>query len=151
MSLFVGAARPTTILTGNEWRLEPIFWSNEIREGSLGYYSPWWPRPGFIGDLAVDVGLIEATWFELPEITRGTNTRYGIAGVTRDVYGSALGGVLVKLFLLSTDVKVDQIVSDPLGNFLVSTPFYPDDHYLVEYKAGSPDVFGSSVNTLIGA
>ena len=93
------------------------------------------------------------TW-ETPELIEpkggGSNSRFGVQGVTRDVWNAPLGGVLVKLFRTSDDLKVDQIVSDPDGNYLVSTPYYPDAHYIVEYKVGSPDVFGTSVNTLIG-
>ena len=41
------------------------------------------------------------------------------------------------------------VVSDPLGNFLVTTPYYPDQHYLVFYLTGSPDIFATTQNTLI--
>lgn len=110
--------------------------------------SPWWPgNCGQIGQMGVDVP-IEAVWFEQPERPSGGSSRLGVLGVTRDQYGSPLGGVTVKLFRTLDDTKQDQIVSDPLGNFLLTSPF-SDDHYLVFYKTGAPDVTGSSVNTII--
>jgi hypothetical protein len=118
----------------------------------MGYETPWWPGAGRL-DTPDDACLQDIYW-ATPEMFEpkggGTNSRFGVQGVTRDEYGSPLGGVLVKLFRTSDDQKIDQIVSDSFGNYLVSTPYYPDAHYLVQYKTGTPDRFGSSVNTLIG-
>jgi hypothetical protein len=115
------------------------------------FSSPWWPGSGFLGDRAADVAVADPNmkWFEASDMTRGRNSRFGLVGVTRDVYGSPLGGVTLKLFRTATDEVVSAVVSDPAGNYVLSTPFYPDAHYVVSYKAGSPDVFGSSINTLI--
>lgn len=85
------------------------------------------------------------------DLTGGAMYRFAISGVTRDVNGSPLGGVTVKMFRTSTDEMVGSVVSDPLGNYFVTSPYYPDTHYIVMYKAGFPDVFGTTVNTLIGA
>lgn len=116
-----------------------------------GYITPWWPRgQGLIGDYATDVGLLNAVSYGFPETTRGTSSRYGFVGVTRDAYGSPLAGVTVKCFKTSDDSLLSQVVSDENGAFTVTTPYYPDTHYLVCYKAGSPDVEGTTVNTLIG-
>ena len=99
-----------------------------------------------------DVPLVRETgWWELPDITGGATYRFGVSGVTRDVYGSPLGGVTVKLYRSSTDEMVGSVVSDPSGNYFVTSPYYPDTHYLVMYKTGTPDVFGTSANTLVGA
>lgn len=119
----------------------------------MGFENPWWPGGGNLN--AGGNEMLTVAWYAPSEIVEpangGTNSRFGIQGVTRDVWNAPLGGVTVKLFRTSDDLKIDQIVSDPLGNYLVSTPYYPDAHYIVMYKAGSPDVFGASVNTLIGA
>lgn len=108
---------------------------------------------GFVGAQGTDfgVGLLQAVWCEEPEFMAGTNSRFAIYGGTVDQYGSPLGGVTVKLFRTSDDCKLDQVVSGPTGCYLVSTPYYPDYHYIVEYKAGSPDVFGTSPNNLIAS
>ena len=127
-----------------------------VREGERGktFASPWWPGSGFIGDRGADVAVIDSTmkWFEQPEITKGMNSRFGIAGTTRDQYGSAIVSCTVKLFRTSDDSLVSQIVSDATtGAYLLSTQYYPDTHYVVAYKAGSPDIAGATVNTLIGS
>jgi hypothetical protein len=123
----------------------------------MGYETPWWPGGSRV-DTPDDACLAAINW-STPEQFEpkggGTNSRFGISGVTRDVSGTPLGGVTVKLFRttgdLYKDVKIDETISDPFGNYTVSTPFYPDPHYLVMYKVATPDVFGSSANTLIGA
>lgn len=75
---------------------------------------------------------------------------YAIAGVSRDSAGVALAGVTVKLFRTADDSLVSQTTSDANGAYkLPASPLFA--HYLVEYKAGTPDVAGSSVNTLVGS
>jgi hypothetical protein len=118
------------------------------------YSSLWWPGSGFIGDRGIDVAVMDSAikWWDYPEITKGANSRYGIAGVTRDAYGSAIVSCLVKLFKTSNDSLVSQIVSDANnGSYLLSTPYYPDTHYIVAFKSGSPDVAGTTLNTLVGS
>lgn len=123
-----------------------------IHVGELGdQRSPWWPGGhGFVGDRAVDVGVERGVWFAQPDISRGAAMRYGFIGVTRDAYGAPLGGVTVKLYRTSTDEMVSTAVSDPLGNYAVTSGYYPDGHYVVMYKSGTPDVFATTANTLIG-
>jgi len=69
-----------------------------------------------------------------------------IVGVSRDSTGAALGSCTIKVFRTADDVLVASTVSDGSGNWTA----YPDQegpYYFVEYKAGSPDVFGTSPNT----
>lgn len=70
-----------------------------------------------------------------------------MSGVSRDCAGAALGSVRVMLFTTPDNRYVQETTSDGSGNWsmdiFVSGPFY-----LVEYKAGSPDQAGTSVNTL---
>lgn len=117
-----------------------------------GMNSGYWPGNG---GLQTDAGglygdIQSSVWWELPEKISGQSSRFGILGVTRDVYGSPLPGVTLKLFRSSDDTKVDQQTSLIDGTYLLTTPFYPDAHYVVAYKTGSPDVEGTTVNTLIG-
>jgi hypothetical protein len=123
-------------------------------EGS--YRSPWWP-----GAYALNSGdpdgttnpgplLVEQMWSRTDTNT-GAGSRYGVVGVTRNAFGTALAGCIVKLYRTSTDEVVSSIVSDAGGNYVVTTPYYPDQHYIVIYKAGFPDVYGTTINTLIGA
>jgi len=112
----------------------------------------WWPRGGgFLGDSAVDFGLLEATWWGDIDQAAGASSRFGFTGVTRDALGSAVGTVTVKLFRTTDDALLDTQVSDPNGHFLLNTPYYPDYHYIVAHKSGSPDIDGVTVNTLIGS
>lgn len=73
-----------------------------------------------------------------------TNTR--IIGVSRDAVGAALGTCVVNVFQTSTNILCAQTVSDGSGNW-TAYPNLPGPYYFVEYKAGAPDVFGTSPNT----
>jgi hypothetical protein len=70
-----------------------------------------------------------------------------MVGISYDASGVALAGCTVKLFRTSDDSLVASTVSDGSGNWRFDSmeggPFY-----LVEYKSGAPDVFGTSPNTL---
>lgn len=72
-----------------------------------------------------------------------------ITGVTKDSGGVALGGCTVKLFNRATDAKEQETVSDGSGNYAFvvdKTQLY----YVLAYKAGAPDVAGTTVNTVVG-
>ena len=75
--------------------------------------------------------------------------RFTIVGVTRDASGVALGNCDVDLFRTADDSRAGVVQSDASGNFILdaSDQF---THYEVGYKAGSPDVFGTTLNTLVG-
>lgn len=72
-----------------------------------------------------------------------------ITGVSRDSAGLPLGNCVTKLFRTWDDVMISQTVSDGSGNFTLFAPS-SGPYYIVWYKAGSPDVAGTSVNTLVG-
>jgi len=87
--------------------------------------------------------FVDATspYFELP---------YLITGVTRDVTGAALASCPIVLFRTADNSIAAQTTSDASGNYLVNaSPALT--HYAVAYKAGSPDVAGTTANTLVGA
>lgn len=75
---------------------------------------------------------------------------YSIAGVTRDLNGAGLGSCVVKLFRTADDSLVNQTSSDASGIFITPASNLLQ-HYFVFYKAGAPDVAGTSLNTLVGA
>lgn len=121
-----------------------------------GYENEYWP--GSAGMDASGGEWSKAVWYGRPELSSGAVSRYAFTGVTRDAYGSALGAVTVKLFKTVgggnpdlKDVKIDETTSDASGNYTLYTYYYPDTHYIVSYKTGTPDVQGTTVNTLIGA
>lgn len=91
-----------------------------------------------------------APTFEPFPITE-TQQNYTISGVTRDSTGAALGSVTVYLFALIVDTPVlaATVVSDASGNY----KFYvapAQAYWIATYKAGSPDLAGATVNTLVG-
>ena len=74
-----------------------------------------------------------------------------VTGVTKDSTSTPLGSVTVSLFLTSTNALLGTTISDGSGNyaFPLFSPVGP--FYLVAYKAGSPDVAGTTVNTLVAS
>lgn len=96
-----------------------------------------------LGDDASETGVWGA--FELDE-SGGAQIKK-IIGTTRDGSGNPLGSCVVRGFVTATNVFVGQVTSDPAGYFELPTVF-TGAHYLVCYQAGSPDLEGTSVNTL---
>lgn len=155
MSQFIGAAQPQFRMERNGDSLQSVGWVTAyiVRRIDFGYQTDWWPaRGGFIGDLGADVGLLDVSdqWGEY-EPVGGESSRVGFVGVTRDQYGSPIGACVVQLFRTADDLFIMEIASDASGNFLLQSWYTPDTHYIVAYKAGSPDIFGTTVNTLVGA
>lgn len=73
-----------------------------------------------------------------------------IFGVTKDSTGAILAGATVRLYRTATDVLVDSTVSDGVGVYEFRVGL-SQSYYVVAYKAGSPDLAGTTVNTLVGA
>lgn len=74
---------------------------------------------------------------------------FTIVGVTKDSTGAALGNCTVNLFSTATNTLAQTTISDASGNY----SFVVDKTqlwYIVSYKAGAPDVAGTTVNTLAG-
>lgn len=125
------------------------------------FRTPWWPRSAIDatgGEMIGDM-MGSNAYRDLPTLNSGAVSKMSFVGVTRDVYGSPLPNCVVKLFKTVgggvpdlKDLLIDQTTSDATtGAFLLTTPHHSDTHYIVAYKAGSPDVAGSTVNTLVGA
>lgn len=74
-----------------------------------------------------------------------------ISGVTKNSNGAALASCTVKLYRTSDDVEVKSTTSDGSGNYSFTVADTSTQYYVVAYKAGAPDVAGTSVNTLVGA
>lgn len=159
MSGFVAATSGVQMIGRQDLRLNrpdfqprgSIFVDGLNAVAPCSYETEWWPKGGGLcGDLGADVGLLEAAWWGEYDPAAGAASRFGFVGVTRDANGSAVASCVVKLFLTATDALLDSTTSDPSGNFLLNTPFYPDTHYIVSHKSGAPDVDGVTTNTLIG-
>lgn len=174
MSGFIG---PTTgnmqsLLFPGDYRIFPGFMVDQdpftivmIDEPFLffQYETLYWPRSDFTGITGIAAQILGGTWRDKTELIEakggGTNSRLAISGICLDANNVPVSGAVVKLFktadtpIAGKDVLFDETTSDANGNWLVYTPYYPDTHYIVEYKVGSdvPDTFGTSVNTLTGA
>ena len=158
MSQLIAAADPTLgFIYPDDRRLDDHRFTRHMhriphRIDRMDYQSDWWPnRSSFAGDYIADIGLIGSTWWGDVYPAGGIASRVGFVGVTRDQYGTPTGGCVVQLFRTSDDLFIMEITSDSSGNFLLQSWYTPDTHYIVAYKAGSPDIFGTTVNTLVGA
>ncbi len=78
-------------------------------------------------------------------------TRLTVSGITKDSTGTALGSCVVSLYRTLDDVMIEEVTSDATtGVYLFSSVGLGQTYYVVAYKAGSPDVAGTTVNTLVG-
>jgi hypothetical protein len=77
--------------------------------------------------------------------------RFQISGTTKDANNANVGGVTVHLFTTVRDELIDTQVSDANGSYSCPTVLPGYSHYAVAYLAGSPDVAGTTVNTLVGS
>jgi hypothetical protein len=73
--------------------------------------------------------------------------RTSLHGVTRNEVGTPLGTCSVKAFVTADDTLTGSTTSDGSGNWVIY-PSADGPYYLVSYKTGSPDVAGTTVNTL---
>lgn len=71
-----------------------------------------------------------------------------ITGTTRDSTSATLANCIVQGFVTDTDAYVGEATSDNAGDYRLPTR-ETGAHYLVAYKAGSPDVMGTTVNTIV--
>lgn len=79
----------------------------------------------------------------------GTQSKRFIRGTVYDDVGSAVSGAIVQGFVTSTDAYVGEVQSLNDGTYILGTETLPGvPHYLVAYKPGSPDIAGTTVNTL---
>ena len=72
-----------------------------------------------------------------------------LAGITRDSAGAVLANCEVVLYT-TIDNVIASMYSDDSGNFSFQNPG-TGPFYIVAYKAGGPDVAGTTVNTLLPA
>jgi hypothetical protein len=74
---------------------------------------------------------------------------FTMTGVTRDAFGAPLGACNVELFRSVDDVKIGDTTSDASGNFEFRGMVRGALHYVRAYKSGSPDVAGTTAETLV--
>jgi hypothetical protein len=80
----------------------------------------------------------------------GTQSKNAIRGITKDSGGTPIANAIVQGFVTSTDAYVGEVTSNNDGTYtLMTEQLKTTAHYLVAYKAGSPDTAGTTVNTLL--
>lgn len=74
-----------------------------------------------------------------------------VFGTTKTSAGAILGSCQVLLFRSGDELKVDETTSDSVTGFYEFRGAAPGiTYFVVAYKPGSPDVAGTTVNTLVG-
>jgi len=74
---------------------------------------------------------------------------FSITGVTKNSAGAALGNCVIQLFRTSNNLQSYSTVSDANGNYVLPVNNLTQ-WYAVAYLPGSPDVAGTTTNTLVG-
>jgi hypothetical protein len=75
--------------------------------------------------------------------------KWVISGVTKDSTGANLGNCIVQLFNSNDDTYIGEVISDSSGNYQFTLNGNVNPKYAVAYLVGSPDVAGTTVNTLL--
>ena len=97
-----------------------------------------------IGQDAADFGW----WSPTQRASRGNGALKFMLGRCKDGSGNGVSGATVQGFLTETDQFVRETTADSNGNYELGTEYPAQNHYLVAYRAGSPDIAGTTVNTL---
>lgn len=158
MSQLVGSADGNAgSVYGDDIRLRyPVKTGMDARarvfDRALTYVTPYWPtKGGFCGDYANDIGILQAVYAgPLERIAQGAASRLSFAGVSRDQYGAPVAGVTCSLFHTSDRLWIMDVVSNTDGSYILYTTYSPDQHFIVFNKSGSPDVIGTTKQTLVG-
>lgn len=126
----------------------------EERDGMVAEFQSW---PAFsIAPFPYGTIFVAPVWESRPRLGGVASWKH-IIGQSLDVNGNPLGTCVCKLYFTadgysgagSKDTVWQTKTSDANGNFQFDVPS-SDQFYIVAYKAGSPDVEGTTVNTLTG-
>lgn len=129
---------------------------NDSGFGSRNKFVTLWPPSGFMsGDRSSGMCLFGQDiadtdwWSPNQRASRGNGATKFIRGQCKDSDGSPVSGAVVQCFLTGTDAIVSETTSQTDGTYEAPTPYPGTQHYLVAYRSGSPDIAGTTVNTLI--
>lgn len=79
----------------------------------------------------------------------GTQTKRFLRGTCVDASDVPVANAIVQAFVTSTDTYVGEVQANADGTYVLGVETLAGvQHYLVAYKPGSPDVAGTTVNTL---
>ena len=118
----------------------------------------WWPsRSGFVTDPAASTaafmnqdmaGHSSGAFEPWSYGDGGTQSLKFIMGRCKDQAGNGVSGATVQGFVTATDVLERETTANSDGYYELGTQWAGTQHYLVAYRAGSPDIAGTTVNTL---
>ncbi len=127
----------------------PMAWNTPFGKTASDLKGPTIPKPVLfpIGGLK----FLKGGMFH-PASAMGTlpGVKLLISGVTKDSTGAILASCTVTLFRTTTNLSLETVVSDANGVYVFSAIGVSETYYVVAYKVGSPDVAGTTVNTLVG-
>lgn len=102
------------------------------------------------GVVALPIGIPWTPNVVAPCIVNTTPPRYRIIGIVRDINLNPVSGVTVDLYETVTHLFRGSVISNAGGNYAFEVTgglAFRVDAYL----PGSPDVFGTTLNTLVGS
>lgn len=152
----IGGWGNSGVLTASDDRAMPIFhrWAHPDRTAMR----PWddgilWSTPAFLGGssgwaLSQDA-MTSGCYDSYGPDERGGQQTKKLTGITRDSSAIPAGSCNVMGFVTTTNVFVGQVTSDSGGYYELPTAYAGVAHFLVVYRAGSPDIAGTTLNTLI--
>jgi len=80
----------------------------------------------------------------------GTQSKNFLRGTCKDSGGTPVANAIVQAFRTSDDAYAGEVQGNNDGTYLLGVEqSKATAHYLVAYKAGSPDIAGTTVNTLL--
>lgn len=125
----------------------------ESQYGARNRFVTLWPPSRMLsGDPSVPMsGFVQDQndrWSPYQRAARGNGTLKFIMGKCVDNAGTPVPNAIVQGFRTSNDQFLRETPADAFGNYEVGSEYLGENHYLVAYKAGSPDIFGTTVNTL---
>ena len=130
---------------------------NECAFGARWKFVTLWPpsmqMSGDRSDGYAQIGqdAAAAGWWSPPQrANRGNGSTKFIMGRCKDVAGNGVSGATVQGFRTVNDQFVRETVAGSDGSYELATEYPGEGHYLVAYRAGSPDIAGTTVNTLQG-
>lgn len=133
-----------------EARIDPYGW----RSGwTFGFRAGCGMPPGNDGCPPVGDGLSDCDYWGPPIVATGPGTSLHkfLRGRCEDSGGTAVANATVQAFRTSDDAFSGESVSYDDGTYICPATYAAVNHYIVAYKAGSPDTGGTTVNTLVPA
>jgi hypothetical protein len=80
----------------------------------------------------------------------GTQSKNFLRGTCKDSVGTPVANAIVQAFVTATDAFAGEVQGNTDGTYTLGVEQSKSTaHYLVAYKAGSPDTAGTTVNTLL--